>query len=180
MKAFFLAELEACKNELIAFCRSLLWKKEDLEDALQEVFLQAIRAFPRFQPGTRFKAWLFRVATHTLYNFNRKGQPRPLQKDPTALAAVSDPEIELRLEDTYASILTDSDRLVGSLDRGLRRAVALLNDTERTVFLLRALGDLKYREIADILGLPLGSVMGTLGRARAKLRRALAEYSYEM
>jgi RNA polymerase sigma-70 factor (ECF subfamily) len=179
MDAAFLRELGACRHELVAFCRSILWKKDDLEDALQEVLLQAVKAFPRFQEGTRFKAWLFRVATHTLWNINRKGRAGPRPGD----IAPSDPqdlEVELRLEEAYEFILKDPGRIVTGLGGELRRAVELLNDTERTVFLLRSLCDLRYREIAQALAIPLGSVMGNLGRARAKLRKALVEFVHEV
>jgi RNA polymerase sigma-70 factor (ECF subfamily) len=179
MDAAFLRDLEACRHELVAFCRSLLWRKGDLEDALQEVLLQATRAFPRFREGTRFKAWLFRVAAHTVWNLNRKGRGRAPERaappdDPP------DPDVELRLEEAYESILKEPERVLSSLGGELRRAVGLLNETERTVFLLRSLCDLKYQEIAETLEMPLGSVMGNLGRARAKLRKALVEFSHEV
>jgi RNA polymerase sigma-70 factor (ECF subfamily) len=176
MDAAFIREAEACRKELIAFCRTLLWKKEDLEDALQEVLLQAMRAYPRFVPGTRFKSWLFQVATHTIHNLNRRARPRPLEVRDVAVG----PEVELRLEDEYEAVLKRPERVLASLGGGLRRAVDRLNDTERTVFLLRSLCELKYQEIAETLEIPLGSVMGNLGRARAKLRQALVEFSHEV
>jgi RNA polymerase sigma-70 factor (ECF subfamily) len=176
MDGAFIREVEACRRELTAYSRTLLWKKEDLEDALQEVLLQAMNAYPRFVPGTRFKSWLFKVATHTIHNLNRKARPRPLEVEPPAV----EPETELRLEDAYDAVLKDPERVLASLDGGLRSAVDLLNEAERTVLLLRSLCELKYQEIADTLGIPLGSVMGNLGRARAKLRRALVEFSHEV
>lgn len=179
MDAAFLRQLEACKNELMAFCRSLLWEKQDLEDALQEVLLRAVKAFPQFREGTRFKAWLFRVATHTLYNINRKGRSNGPEVTPRPSPA-QDLVVELSLEEAYESILKNPERVTFSLRGELRRAVELLNDTERTVFLLRSLCDLKYQEISEALAIPLGSVMGNLGRARAKLRKALVEFSHEV
>ena len=179
MDTVFARELQACRGELVSFCRSLLWKKEDLEDTLQDVLLQAVKAYPRFVPGTRFKSWLFQVATHTVYNLNRKRGANP----PTLREGASpadDPETELRLEDAYEAVLKDPARLVAALRSEVRRAVENLNEVERTVLLLRSLSDMKYQEIADVLGIPLGSVMGNLGRARAKLRKALVEFSHEV
>lgn len=177
MDAVFTRELEACREDLISFCRTLLWRKEDLEDALQEVLLQAVKAYPRFVPGTRFKSWIFQVATHTVYNLNRRRATSP----PTLReAAADDPEMELRLEDAYQAVLKDPARVVAALRSEVRRAVENLNEIERTVLLLRSLCDLKYQEIADALGIPLGSVMGNLGRARAKLRKSLVEFSHEV
>ena len=177
MDAAFARELEACRPELVSFCRALLWKKADLEDTLQEVLLQAVKAYPRFVPATRFKSWLFQVATHTVFNLNRRrGAGAPALRE----AAVEDPETELRLEDAYEAVLRDPARVVAALGSEVRRAVEHLNEIERTVLLLRSLCDLKYQEIADALGIPLGSVMGNLGRARAKLRKALVEFSHEV
>jgi RNA polymerase sigma-70 factor (ECF subfamily) len=179
MDAAFTREIESCREELISFCRSLLWKKEDLEDTLQEVLLQALRAYSRFVPGTRFKSWIFQVATHTVYNLNRRGRGNP-QPSREAAGPAEDPETELRLEDAYEAVLKDPARVVAVLGSEVRRAVEKLNEVERTVLLLRSLCDMKYREIGDVLGIPMGSVMGNLGRARAKLRKALVEFSHEV
>lgn len=179
MNGPFLRELEGCKRELIAFCRHLLWRKGDLEDALQEVLVQALGAYPRFVPGTNFKRWLFQVAAHTIFNLNRKGRAVPACL-PEAPDGGLDPGEELRLEEAYESVLKDPERVLAALQGELRRAVGLLNETERMVLLLRSLGDLKYQEIAELLRIPLGSVMGNLGRARAKLRKALVEYAHEV
>jgi len=179
MDAVFVRELEACRGGLVSFCRTLLWKKEDLEDALQEVLLQAVKAYPRFVPGTRFKSWLFQVATHTIFNLNRKrGANQPALQE--GAAPVEDPETELRLEDAYEAVLKDPARIVAALGSEVRRAVENLNEMERTILLLRSVCDMKYQEIAGVLGIPLGSVMGNLGRVRAKLRKALVEFSHEM
>lgn len=178
MDPAFIQEVEACRTELVSLCRALLWRKEEVEDAVQEVLLQAIRAYPRFVPGTRFKSWLFRVAAHTVFNLNRKRGARP----PAAVEPVApgDVESELRLEDAYEDVLKDPARVVAALGPEVRRAVERLNETERTVLLLRSLCELRYQEIAETLGIPLGSVMGNLGRARAKVRKALAELSHEV
>ncbi len=174
----FVALISAVRGELLALCRSLLWEKGDLEDAVQEVLVQAIRAYPRFEAGTNFKRWFFRVATLTIYNLNRKRRPAPrAAQEPDAEMSI---EAELRIEDNYDSVLKDPDRIVSSLGEPLRRSMERLNDTERAVFLLRGLGDLKYQDIAEALEIPIGSVMGNLARARTKLRKALAEVPREM
>lgn len=174
----FIELVSAVRGELLALCRSILWEKGDLEDAVQEVLVQAIRAYPRFDTGTNFKRWFFRVATLTIYNLNRKRRPAPSPR-PELEAEVSI-EAELRLEDSYDSVLKDPDRIVSSLGEPLRRSMEGLNDTERAVFLLRGLGDLKYQDIAELLEIPIGSVMGNLARARTKLRKALAEVPREV
>lgn len=179
MDPTFLAELEAFKRDILALCRTLLRKRSDLEDAVQEVLFQALRSRPRLAEGTPIKAWLRTLTVQTIFNLNRKRHDMPvealdLQQDDMPL------EKELHLEQSYDSVLKDPDRIVSALGGRLRQAVLELNDAERTVFLLRSLCEMKYQEIARLLNAPLGSVMGNLGRARAKLRKALAEYSHEM
>ena len=174
----FVTLAQSCQAELFALCRAVLWEKEDLEDAVQEVLVQALRAYPRFEAGTNFKRWFFRVATLTIYNLNRKRRPAPLARpEPEAEMGV---EAELQLEDSYDRILKDPERIVAALGQPLRKGLERLNETERAVFLLRALADLKYQDIAEALEIPMGSVMGNLARARMKLRKSLAEVAREV
>lgn len=167
--------LESCRSELLAYCRHLVWRREDLDDALQEVVLQAFKAFPRFSAGD-FKRWLFQVATNTVYNLNRKRRDAPVDSPEPA----ADMGIQLELEEAYEAVLRDPQ---GALDRfggSVREAVEKLSHNERAVFLLRSICDFKYQEIASTLSIPIGSVMGHLARARSKLRRHLAERRHAM
>ncbi len=174
----FAAGLEACRPELLALCRGLLWNRGDLEDAVQEVVVQALRAWPRFEPGTNFRAWLLRVAVNTIFNLNRKRRTAPVPgAEPAAEPGL---EEELGLEEAYEAVLADPGRVVAAMGAEVRGAVAGLSDVERSVLLLRSIAEMKYQEIAEHLGIPLGSVMGYLGRARARLRRTLAEYVHEV
>lgn len=174
----FLVQLESLRFEVIVICRSLLWDKGMLEDAVQEVVLQAVKSSSRFNAGTDFRSWLRRVAANTVFNLNRKSRElRPLKSD---AGEEGDVARELSLEQAYEAVLKDPARIVSSLGKELRRAVEQLNETERTVFLLRSICEMKYQEIAETLSLPLGTVMGSLWRARAKLRKALAECSHEV
>jgi RNA polymerase sigma-70 factor (ECF subfamily) len=175
----FLADLESFKADILALCRLLLREKRDVEDAVQEVVYQALRSRPRLPDGAPVKGWLRTLTVQTIFNLNRKRREVP--------AGVLEPrqdevplERELELEQSYESVLKDPERVVASLGGRLRRAVGELNEAERSVFLLRSLGELKYQEIARLLNVPLGSVMGNLGRARSKLRKALAEYAHDL
>lgn len=177
MNREFLAGLEAHRHELIGFCRWMLWNKSDLEDAVQETILQAIRAYPRFTPGTNFRSWLFRVAAQTIFNLNRKRRPIYVEE---IEAAAPSAETELALEDAYDRVLEDPDRFLSSLGEGLRSALESLGETERAALLLRSICGMRYREIANLLDIPIGTVMSHLSRGRAKLRRILAEHAYAM
>lgn len=178
MKREFLEQLEACRRDVVTICRLLLWDKGNLEDAVQEVIVQVLSSESRFDPRMDFRTWLRRVATYTVFGLNRKTREfRPL-----ALEAQQEEDLarELSLEQAYEMVLKDPARVVSFLGKELRRAVDALNDTERAVFLLRSICEMKYQEIAEFLNVPLGSVMGNLGRARAKLRKTLAECSHEV
>jgi RNA polymerase sigma-70 factor (ECF subfamily) len=169
----FQDQLEPCRLELMAYCRHLLWRREDLEDAVQEVVLQAFRAFPRYSPGD-FKRWLFQIATHTVYNLNRKHRDYP--------AAVPEPETgaeaELQLEEAYETVLRNPAEI--PFEGALAESLARLTENERSVLLLRSICDFKYQEIASTLSIPIGSVMGHLARARMKIRKVLAERRHAM
>lgn len=178
MNREFLTQLEAHRGDVIGICRALLWDKNALEDAVQEVIIQALTSASRFDARLEFRAWIRRLATYTVFGLNRKNREiRPLGSEAEEEGDIAK---ELSLEQAYESVLKDPARIVSSLGSKLRRAVEGLNDTERTVFLLRSICEMKYREITETLSLPLGTVMGSLGRARAKLRKALAEYVHEV
>lgn len=169
-------QLEAHRGNLIAYCRGVLWEPRDIEDAVQEVIVQALRAYGRFVPGTDFRKWLFKVASFTLKNLNRKRRPVPLGEMMDAQSEAPD----LVWEEDYDAILSNSERLQELLGDHLHRSLDRLTVSERMVFLLRAVADLRYRDIGGALEMPIGSVMGHLARARMKLRRALAECAHEM
>lgn len=176
MSGDFLDQLEAHRGNLVAFCRGVLWERRDLEDAVQEVIVQALRAYGRFVPGTDFRKWLFKVASLTLKNLNRKRRPVPVGDVSVAQAAAP----ELVWDEDYEAILGHPEQLLQSVGDRLNRSLDRLTPSERMVLLLRAVADLRYRDIAEALDMPIGSVMGHLARARMKLRRALAECAHEM
>jgi RNA polymerase sigma-70 factor (ECF subfamily) len=173
--------IEPLRDALAAYVGNLVWDRTAAEDALQEVLLQFLGAYPGFTPGTDFRAWVFRVATLAVYSFNRRHRRRDVpvgQLDPSTedLGLQTDVgvELELELEEAYHQALSDPRGLIRRFRPELRDAFAGLSEAERAVFLLRSVCDFRYREIADVLDMPQGSVMGHLSRARRKLRRRLA------
>lgn len=171
LRARFLGHLAHVREPLTAYVRGLLWNPSDLPDALQSAFLVAFRKFGAFEEGTDFRAWIFRIATLTVFGMNRKaGTPLPIPEEVPA-------EVELDREYAYDEILRDPDRLLQSFDDDVRRAVLALTEPERAALLLVSVGGFRCREAADILDMPIGSVMGYVGRARGKLRERLAEFA---
>jgi DNA-directed RNA polymerase specialized sigma24 family protein len=112
-----------------------------------------------------------------VFNRNRRRGPAPWGELPPDAAV--EPE-ELPAPDDLAALLTERPGVVlEQLDQLVAGALGELSAAERAVLLLRAVGELSYREIHDVLSIPLGSVMGYLSRARLKMRRSLAGYAAE-
>lgn len=178
LRRTFEAELALVRRELVAFCRRLIWRGRDLEDVLQAILYTAFRRFEQFQPATSFKAWIFQIATYEILNSNRK-----YARERKVLAPWeeehADVMVEFERETSYDELLRDPERWGEVLDARLTSAIEQLSPNERAVLLLRILGGFSTAETAGILSMPTGSVMGFLGRARRKLRLALADYARE-
>lgn len=167
---------EGIRPRLIAYCRHMLWEPEHLEDALQTVLATACEKFSQFEAGTNFAAWIFRISTHVIFNANRrmaKERERFVSHDDEQLDIIA----ELQREYAYDELLRNPERVLAHVGDEMHGALMTLTPPERSVFLLKIIGDLSCREIAEILQMPTGSVMGYLARARGKLRSHLAEYA---
>ncbi|MBI3845402.1 MAG: sigma-70 family RNA polymerase sigma factor [Planctomycetes bacterium] len=174
----FLCLLSGCQGAAEAVCRGILEDPTDLPDVIQTAVLNAFRAFPTFEEGTHFRAWFLRFIWHAAMNANRRHRrfaATELGED----AELPDLVEALSSEDAYAALLRSPDALLERLDDHVRIALRQLAEPERATFLLRSIGDLSYKEIAIALDIPVGSVMGYLHRARAKLRRSLAAFALE-
>ena len=140
------------------------------EDLVQETMIKAWRNFHTFEPGTHFKAWLFRILTNTYISEYRRKQRGALVYDFSEVD-VPDPEGDVR----YLSI-DDVEILKERLGDEAKRAIEKLPPEFRLVFLLAAFGEFSYKEIADIVDIPVGTVMSRLFRARKVLRQELGSY----
>lgn len=172
-KAEFLALCEPLRGPLLGFCRHAVWRAADAEDLLQGALLTAWRRFDDFRPGTNFRAWVFRIAALQALNLNRRTlrDARTEVEPPPPSPDVVD---MLERECDYDALLAAPDAVLHRFSGEIRGALERLTPNERAVLLLRAVGDLAYREIAETLAMPMGSVMGFLSRARRRMREALA------
>ncbi|MCO5168761.1 MAG: RNA polymerase sigma factor [Planctomycetes bacterium] len=171
----FLALLAPQREALLGFARRALHAPSDAEDAVQTATLRAFRDFHRFSGGS-FRAFAFTYLVHEVQNANRKRRPMTYGLAPAEEPALEDDALaQLEREAAYDVLLADRERVLPLLDAELAQALRALPEGEREAFLLRALGELKYAEIAATLQVPLGTVMTRLHRARARLRRALVE-----
>ena len=173
--AEFTALLAPERDALWRYAERMCWDRSAAEDSVQEAVLIAYRKFDVFTIGTSFRAWVFRILSNTILNANnslkrRNRLSRPLAPEHMDLVAA------LEREQAYEHVLADPEIFLDQVSEELRSAVKGLPTSERMVFLLRAAEGFAYRDIAQALDIPMGTVMSHLFRARARLRESLAEH----
>ncbi len=143
----------------------------DAEDVVQETFLKAYRAYDTFTAGTNLKAWLYRILTNTYINKYRKQQRRPSE---TELGDLQDLYLYKRLgEPSGATQSAEADMLDAFVDEGIIEALESLPENFRMPVLLADVEGFSYKEIAEMLDIPIGTVMSRLHRGRKALQRKL-------
>ena len=148
---------------------------EDAEDLVQESYLKAYKYYDKFQEGTNFKAWLFKILKNTFINNYRRRQQRPPQSDFAEIedsfeTQVSD-EVKRRIKSPEEELLEDV------LDEDVQRALDDLPTDYRMAVVLADLEGFSYKEIAEILELPVGTVMSRLYRGRKLLEESMLSYA---
>jgi RNA polymerase sigma-70 factor (ECF subfamily) len=151
----------------------------DAEDLVQETYLKAYRAFGSFKEGTNLKAWLYRILTNTFINSYRARKRRPEQ---TELDDVEDLYLFRRLgglEAVSAGRSAEEEVLEHFTESDVKDAVESLPEQFRLAVLLADVEGFSYKEIADILDIPIGTVMSRLHRGRKALQKALHDFGME-
>ncbi len=143
----------------------------DAEDVVQETFLKAYRAYDSFEEGTNLKAWLYRILTNTYINKYRKAQRRPQEVE---LGELQDLYLFKRLgEQSGASMSAETEALDMFVDDDIVAAIESLPVNFRLPVLYADVEGFSYKEIAEILDVPIGTVMSRLHRGRKALQRKL-------
>ncbi len=174
----FLQLLKPLQRPLELYARRVLRDPSQSEDVLQEAVLEALSHFVEFTEGTNFRAWMFRFVTNKALNANRRIEPIRLGDIPVDLAVEEVWDLP-EADDALELLLDDSQRLREMLDAPVARALGRLAVAERACLLLKSIGGFSCQEIHEQLGMPVGSVMGYLARARRRMRLFLAQYAIE-
>jgi RNA polymerase sigma-70 factor (ECF subfamily) len=151
----------------------------DAEDLVQETYLKAYRGFHGFEEGTNLKAWLYRILTNTYINTYRAKKRRPDESD---LEDVEDLYLYRRLGGLEAATRGRSaeDQLLDTYtDDEVKAALESLPEQFRMAVLLADVEGFSYKEIAEILDIPIGTVMSRLHRGRKGLQKKLYEFAVD-
>ena len=151
----------------------------DAEDLVQETYLKAYRAFGSFQEGTNLKAWLYKILTNTFINSYRARKRRPEESD---VDDVEELYLYRRLGGAEAAAAGRSaeDQVLDMFtDDEVKAALEALPEQFRLAVLLADVEGFSYKEIAEIMEVPIGTVMSRLHRGRRALQKALVEFGRE-
>jgi len=170
LQARFQSEAMPLLPGLYAAAYRLTRNAADAEDLVQETYLRAFRGFHQFEPGTNLKAWLYRILTNTFINSYRKKQREP--------QTVSDEEVEdwylySKMADEGFEPSAETSVIESLPDEEVQEALSSLPEQFRVAVLLADVEGFSYKEIAEMTGVPIGTVMSRLHRGRKALEKRL-------
>ena len=159
-------------DALYSFALKLTRSRDDADDLVSDTMLRAIERWEQYHLGTNIRAWLFTILYHVFVSRKRRIDAREVQQpDDTEgwaqFEAIGEEDPEGRFYDSF-------------LDDGITRAIRALREEYRSAVVLSDLQGLHYAEIAEVLGVPEGTVKSRLFRGRRQLQRVLADYAVEM
>jgi RNA polymerase sigma-70 factor, ECF subfamily len=150
----------------------------DAEDLVQETFAKAYAAFHQYRPGTNLKAWLYRILTNSFINSYRKKQREPLQSNADDIEDWQEHRAASHSSTGLRSAEAEALDLIG--DDVVKDALAQLPDDFRMAVYLADVEGFAYKEIAEIMDTPIGTVMSRLHRGRGQLRKLLADHARDL
>jgi RNA polymerase sigma-70 factor (ECF subfamily) len=171
----FAAEAMQYAPQLYSAALRMTRNAADAEDLVQETYLRAYRGFGGFEEGTNLRAWLFRILTNTFINTYRAKQRRPHE---TELDDVEELYMYRRLGTIGTTTRSAEDQLFDLFtDDEVKAALEELPENFRMPVLLADVEDFSYKEIAEMLDIPIGTVMSRLHRGRKAMQKRLFEYA---
>ena len=164
-------------DQLFGAALGMTRNRADAEDLVQETFMKAYTKFHQYQQGTNIKAWLYRILTNTYITHYRKAQRSPKRSggeevEDWQLAAAAS-------HDEKGLVSAEAEALDNIPSSQLRTALESLSEDQRVVVFLSDVEGFAYKEIADMLDIPIGTVMSRLHRGRKNLREGLSALAAE-
>jgi RNA polymerase sigma-70 factor, ECF subfamily len=163
------------RDQLYRTALRLSGRVEDAEDLLQETYLKAFRSYHHFEEGTNLKAWLFRIMKNSFINGYRRRRRVPPHLELDELREGTDSDLVEQI--SAASSNSGPEDSVDHMDHEVREALLALPHDYKMAVLLIDLEGLTYQEAADMLEVPIGTVMSRLYRGRKKLERSLLGFA---
>ena len=168
----FLSEITKNKDAFYRFIKRTVWDPAIVDDVFSSAVLAAYENRHKYTTGTNFRAWMYRILLNKCFIANRETSRRPVPlNDVTAVCkvSVSGPRTVV--------VLDDPMKILDECGDEVYRAFRKLSTAQRACIMLRGVECYSYREIADVLEIPLGTVVTHLARGRAKLRTELSRYA---
>jgi RNA polymerase sigma-70 factor (ECF subfamily) len=166
-QASFQLLVERYQGRLFALVRHYTKNLVEVEDVVQETFLKAYTRLDSFQHESSFYTWIYRIAVNTVLDFLKRKSRSPV-------SAVEDPEIVISNAATSARIVSPESRLEKSeIARVTQEVLESIPEIFRSVLVMREFEDMAYQDIADVLGISIGTVESRLFRARARFKEKL-------
>lgn len=170
---YFLQKIEEHKDEFYRYIYRNVWDSGVADDVFSSAVLAVYKSQDKFIKGTNFRAWMYRILTNKCFVANREtSRSAELTGD-----VQSEEFIDLGNEVDYKDMLDNPEEFLALCGDEILIASRKLSTAERSCILLKDSAGFKYKEIADILNIPVGTVMTHLSRGRAKMRVELMDYA---